>query len=97
MVSVVSARARSLFSKNLKYAKKQRSKVEGKPIKQISLRLTSEKMKKLEEVMVKLGVGKVTDGEVLSEKLRALIDKLHDYFVTANQSHTSADKLKKKR
>jgi len=53
-------------------------------------------MKKLEEVMVKLGVGKVKHGETASKKLRELIDKLHDCHVTANQSQISADKLKKK-
>ena len=69
--------------------KKQRSKVEGEPIKKITVSLNSERWKKLEEIMVKCGAGKVKDGEVLSEKLRECIDKLHYHYVVIDKSKVS--------
>lgn len=39
--------------------------------------------------MVKIGVGKVKDGDILSEKLRELIDKLHYHYVVYDKSQIS--------
>jgi len=75
-------------------AKKQRSKVEGKPIRQISVKLNSERLKKLKEIMDKAGVGKVKDGEFSSDKLRECIDKLHYHFVVADKSQIGIHKPK---
>jgi len=51
--------------------------------------LSDEEWQKLEEIMIKCGAGKVKDGDILSDKLRECINKLHYHYVVADKSTVS--------
>lgn len=60
------------------------TKSEGNAIRTISVRLTGDQFRKLNELMDKLGVGAFQNGDIRSEKLRKFIDNLYDYYVLRN-------------
>lgn len=56
--------------------------------------MTSDQVAKLNEILEKLGIGSLKEGEDKSEKLRLFIDKLHSLYaqkVTTNLPEVSED------
>ena len=69
----------------------QIAKTEGNTISTISFRLTSDRYQKLMQVMSKIGVEPLKDGDDKSEKLRLFIDKLYEHHILGNPAGVTAN------
>ena len=58
----------------------------------ICLRLTTERLQKLNQIMEKIGVGALKNGDDRSEKLRKFIDSLYENLVMKNSLTVTTEK-----
>ena len=73
------------------------TKSEGKAIRVISLRLSSDLLQKLNETLDKMGIGALKNGDDRSEKLRKYIEVTHERLVIANPVTVTTHKPKSER
>ena len=69
-----------LYHKTFKLTNNPIIELEGLAISLIAVKLHGDQLQKLNEILQKLGIEPLKDGDNRSEKLRLLIDKLHNHF-----------------
>lgn len=72
------------------------ARLEGYVISKITVRLNSDRTAKLNEILDKLGVGALQNGDDKSEKLRLFIDKLYDSHILRNPAQVTTQQPIKK-